>query len=230
MITVVTFLWPPKYGPEHVNTIGNAFKAFLPVPHRFVCVTQDRAGLHPSIEIIVPDRALPDDKRYRKLMLFRRDAAALFGGDRLLYVDLDVTVVGDLTPLVERTEDFVIWRDPLHERDAYTYNSSLVMLTAGCRPQVYEKFNVATSPAATRLAGLAGSDQAWISYVLGAGEAVWTPDDGVLGWKTDLLKGSKWPETARLIVNHGRPKAWELAPNHPLRLAYERFLLAMAAA
>lgn len=230
MITVVTFLWPPKYGPGHVNAVANMFAAHLAVPHRLVCVTQNGAGIDPRIRIVSPDPALPDDKRYRKLMLFRRDAATVFGGDRLLYVDLDVTAVGDLTPLVERSEDFVIWRDPLHESEAYIYNSSLILLTAGCRPQVYEKFNVATSPAATRLVGLAGSDQAWIGHVLGPGEAVWTRDDGVLGWKTDLLKGNAWPASARLIVNHGRPKAWELAPNHPLRLAYERFLPAAVAA
>lgn len=228
MLTVVTFLWPPKYGPEHVNAVRNMFAAYLSVPHRFICVTQDRAGLDQNIEIIAPDPALPDDKRYRKLMLFRRDAAAIFG-DRMLYVDLDVTVVGDLAPLVKRSQDFVIWRDPLYERDAYIYNSSLILLDAGCRPQVYEKFNAATSPAATRLAGLAGSDQAWISYLFGPGEAVWTQADGVLGWKTDLLKGATWPENARLIVNHGRPKAWELAPNHPLRIAYERFVPEKAA-
>lgn len=232
MIAVVCFLWPPKYGPGHVNTLRNALEAFLPVPHRLVCVTEDRRGLDPRIAVIAPDRGLPDEKRFRKLMLFRRDAADLFGGDRLLGIDLDVTPVGDLAPLVERREDFVIWRDPLFGREghgeAHRYNSSLILLDAGCRPQVRETFD-ATARERTRSSGLVGSDQAFIGLTLGPGEAVWTAADGVLGFKQDLgwhpwtgQQARKWPADARLIVSHGRPKPWDLDADHPLRRAYER--------
>lgn len=237
MITVVTFLWrktgdTQRYGAHHVNVLYRAFAERLRAPHRVVCVAVDRAGLDPAISHVRMTQELVDgsNRRFLKLMLFRRDAATIFGGERLLYADLDITSVGDLTPLVERDDDFVIWQDPLRQRGLpYRYNSSLILMNAGCRAKVYETFDLGKSPTATRAGNLIGSDQAWIGGVLGPDEAVWTQADGVLGFKHDLggkindpQSGRKWPAHARLIVSHSRPKPWELEQDHPLRLSYER--------
>lgn len=238
MITVVCFLWqrlsdPPRYHAGNVNTLRSAFRAYLPVPHELVCITNIPDGLHPDIRVVPMTQELVDQsiKRFLKLMLFRRDAAELFGGTRLLGVDLDVTPVADLSPLVNRSEDFVIWRDPLFGREGYSagylYNSSLILMDAGCRPQVYERFRGADAAQdAIRACKGVGSDQAWIGAVLGRDEAVWTQADGVLGYKHDIIPNDKsgrtWPAEARLIVSHGKPKPWGLNPDHPLRIAYER--------
>lgn len=239
MLTVVCFLWrpesagiPPRYSAAHVNALRDMLERHLSARHRLVCVTDAPQGLDRRIAIVRPDETLPKEARYRKLMFFRRDAAQLFSGNRLLLIDLDVTAVGELAPLVDRAEEFVIWRDPLAGQAAFAlthrYNSSIILMNAGCRPQVYEQFRGRDSIEATRASGLVGSDQAWIGLTLGGGEAVWTAGDGVLGWKHDLgghasdpLSGRAWPGSARLIVSHGRPKPWDLAVDHPLRLAYE---------
>lgn len=230
MLTVVCFLWrraeaPCRYGPEHVNTLQASLRRHLPWRHRMVCVTDDAAGLNAGI---VPFRVTPElvaasPKRFLKLVAFRRDAASLFGGDRLLCIDLDVTPVADLGPLVDRPEDFVIWRDALADRPGgrWRYNSSLILMDAGCRAAVWETFDARTAPGLLREARLSGSDQAWIGHVLGPGEAVWTRADGVLSHKFDLDGGSAWSASARLIVSHGTPKPWELPAGHPLRIAYE---------
>lgn len=231
MITVVTFLWrrigePLRYTSQHVNTLRAALRRRLSRQHRFVCVTDNGSGLDPDIACVPLSRELVDGsvRRYLKLMAFRRDAADLFGGDRLLCLDLDVTPVGEFDPIVGRDEDFVIWRDPLAIRSGYErshrYNSSMILMNAGARPHVYETFNSA-SPDKVRASGLIGSDQAWIGLALGPNEAVWTQADGVLGWRHDLEKGKTWPDSARLIVSHSRPKPWELEADHPLRVAYE---------
>lgn len=247
MITVVTFLWhrtgePQRYGAHHVNALHRALQACLP-SFRMVCVAVDHAGLDMAIRHIRMTQEVVDasDRRFLKLSLFRRDAAAIFGGDRLLYVDLDVTPVGDLTPLVDHSDDFVIWQDPKRHMAGYEtshrYNSSLILMNAGCRPQVYETFNGAASIEAVRSGALVGSDQAWIGATLGPDEAVWTQADGVLAFKDDLggklvdpRSGRVWPAHARLIVSHGKPKPWELESDHPLRIAYERFALDRVAA
>jgi hypothetical protein len=54
------------------------------------------------------------------------------------------------------------------------------MLTAGARPQVYEKFSPAGAEEASRR--FVGSDQAWLAHVLGRGEATFRPDQGVTRW------------------------------------------------
>lgn len=232
MITVVCFQWPPRYCVAHVNILRAALEVWLPVRHELVCVTSDSRGIDTRVRIVTPDESLPDERRYRKLMLFRPDAASVFGGERLLGIDLDVTPVGDLAPLVQRDEDFVIWRDPQAALPQYAethrYNSSLILMTAGCRPQVYTEFELAAAKAKMESNRLVGSDQAWIGALLGPDEAVWTQEDGVLGFRQDLNwspetgdDAREWPSDARLIVSHGEPKPWDLAEDHPLRQVYE---------
>lgn len=238
MITVVLFLWyvpgtARRYGAAHVNAVVAMLAAQLRMPHRVVLVTDDGAGVRSSVTRVAIDASLIGRARYAKLMLFRPDAAQLFGGTRLLGLDLDVVAVNDLTPLIERVEDFVIWQDPLRDRDGYghshRYNSSMILMNAGCRPQVWDDFDPRTAPDQVRGADLIGSDQAWIGLTLGPHEPVWTQGDGVLGFKHDIGKTPDgnwarcWPNEARLIVCHGRPKPWELEPDHPLRLDYQRY-------
>jgi hypothetical protein len=236
MITIVCFLWQPaegvqRYTAKHVNALRRGLERYLSLPHRLVCVTDHPEGLDWRIRVVAPDNSLPKEKRYRKLMLFHPEAGRIFGGERLLGIDLDVTPVGELDALFNRPEDFVIWRDPLSGREGYSagyrYNSSLILMDAGCRPQVYERMESAEQAhEAIRAVQGVGSDQAWIGAVLGPDEAVWTRADGVLGYKHDILPndpaGRTWPKDARLIVSHGKPKPWGLDPEHPLRVAYER--------
>jgi hypothetical protein len=85
-------------------------------------------------------------------------------GPRFVSLDLDVVVTGDLTPLFERTEDFVIWAWPFR---GTLYNGTMWMMDAGARAKVWTEFDPATSPTKSRLAGFAGSDQAWMNYVRG---------------------------------------------------------------
>jgi hypothetical protein len=47
---------------------------------------------------------------YRRLRAFAPDIAATFG-QRFVSIDLDCVITGDLRPLWNRSEDFVIWGD-----------------------------------------------------------------------------------------------------------------------
>lgn len=232
MLSVVTFKWhTPGYRAtftaEHVNTLQRMVARHYPHPHRFICITDDPAGLHPGVEVVPlwDDHAqVPNPTGggrpacYRRLKLFDRDIGKLLG-PRFVMLDLDVIITGDLSPLWNRTEDAVFWRSPSGE---WPYNGAMFMLTAGARPAVWDHFDPEVSPRATHQAGYRGSDQAWISHKLGWTEAVWTEADGVYYYNAlpKRPNGQRpMPPDARIVfTSAGRPP-WHLR-EHWVRMAY----------
>lgn len=182
MLTVCTFKWHDPgyrwnplftYGPEHVNRLYRGVSRHLYLPHRFVCVTDDAEGIDPGVEIV----PLWDDLRwmggcYTRLRAFAPDMADVLG-PRFVWMDLDSVVVGNLDPLFSRQEPFVIWA---HGNRKAPYCGSMVMMDAGARAEVWERFDPQTSPA--EASRFIGTDQAWIAHCL-PGEATWTRKDGV---------------------------------------------------
>lgn len=219
--TVLTWKWPaPRgyrstFGPETVNVLRRMVARHYPAPHRFVCVTNDLAGLDPEVEV-VPDRAdfaaIPNPHGatnpscYRRLRLFAPDAAEVFG-ERFVSLDLDCVITGDLRPLWDRPEAFVAWGDTNPQKGSH-YNGSMLLLTAGARPQVWTAFDPKRSPARAKAAGCFGSDQGWISYCLGPREAKWTTADGVYSFRCHLAATPGLPANARVVMFHGRLDPW----------------------
>ena len=218
MITVVCWKWQPApgyrstFGPETVNVLRRMVARHYPHPHRFLCVTDEAAGLDAQVEVIpawndfarVPS---PFGGRnpscYRRLRAFHPDIAAVFG-DRFVSLDLDTVILGDVTPLWDRPEDFVIWGDT-NPRTAY--NGSMFLMGAGRRPQVWAQFDPAVSPDRACRAGHFGSDQGWISYCLGPREAKWTKRDGVYSYRNEI-RGREVPANARIVFFHGQYDPW----------------------
>jgi hypothetical protein len=99
-------------------------------------------------------------------------------GKRFVCMDLDCVITGNLDPLFDVPDDFKIFHGTGGGRP---YNGSMILMTAGARSQVYEQFNQEAAVEAGNK--FLGSDQAWISQVLGPDEATWGPADGVsLAW------------------------------------------------
>lgn len=204
MLTVVTFKWRPQpgyrseYGPETVNTLRNMVRRHYPVPHEFVCVTDDPRGIDPDIRIVPlwKDHAQvrnPHNPRgpscYLRLKVFSKEARQ-FLGERFVVLDLDSVVTRSLVPLWDRQEDFIIWGDTAR---GTPYNGSMFMMTAGARSQVWDRFNPSTSPLEGRRLGYIGSDQAWIGACLGPKEARWTAHDGVYSFRNQIQKVNGQP-------------------------------------
>lgn len=223
-LTVVCWRWKPPHGyrseyrPTTVNTLRRMVDRHYQAPHRFVCVTDDPAGLDPAIEIVplwndfanVPS---PHGKKnpscYRRLRSFAPDIAAIFG-PRFVSIDLDCVITGDLRPLWDRPEDIVMWGDTNPKTH---YNGSMLLMTAGARPQVWTQFDPAHSPALAKNAGCFGSDQGWISYCLGPGEVKWSRADGVYSFRNDLKPHNpdRLPSNARVVMFHGNEDPWGIA-------------------
>lgn len=221
MLNILTWKWKSdkpyrsKFGPETVNILKQCVKRHYKKPHRFVCITDDPKGLDPDIKVvplwnlhgdIINPHGQENPSCYRRLRMFSPDAQKLFG-KRFVSLDLDTVITGDLSPLWDRSEDIVLYGDT---NPSTYYNGSMLLMTAGCRPQVWEDFNPKKSPLISKAAGQFGSDQGWISYKLGPGEKKWTADDGVISFRLHIrnLHGRRLPEKARVVMFHGECDPW----------------------
>lgn len=198
------------FGPETVNVLRNMVRRWYPAPHRFSCITDDAAGIDSDIRIIPLPRAhenVPNPggrlnpSCYRRLWAFSPEAAEVIG-PRFVSLDLDCVITGDLRPLWDRPEDFVIWGDTAK---GTPYNGSMWLHRAGTRRQVWDEFDPIRSPAEGRRRGYIGSDQAWIAVCLGPDEPTWTARDGVYSFGNELKNGRlPLPADARMVQFHGK--------------------------
>jgi hypothetical protein len=225
VLTVVTWKWKPtrgyrsEFGPETVNCLARMVARHYKHPHRVVCVTDDPAGIDPSIGIVplwndlsqlTNPHGAHQPSCYRRLKAFSTEAREWFG-DRFVSVDLDCVIVGDMAPLWNRPEEFVIWGSGTDKR--VWCNGSMWMMTTGTRSKVWDTFNPKRSPNEAKAAGFFGSDQGWIAHCLGRKEAMWTIRDGVYSFRVHLNGGSKQlPDDARIVFFHGKHDPWGAWP------------------
>lgn len=231
-LTVCTFKWTPanagrkRYLGWHVNRMAAMFRRRLRIPHEFVCVTDDPRGL--DRDLVRPVELWPDladipnphgprePACYRRLKLFAPEAAELVG-ERILAIDLDMVLTGDVSHLVDRPEPVVLLPTTAPN---IPVNGSLVLVTPGACPDVWESFDPETSPKLARRSGCFGSDQGWMAYHYLHGclkdvAGVWEPGpggrDGILFFGADLRRIRR-PDSVdasvRLVSFHGRGEPW----------------------
>lgn len=215
MIDVICWKWRPasgyrsKFSAAHVNTLRAMIARHYPEPHRFSCITDDAEGLDSRVRVIplwedhskmISPHGPANPSCYRRLRAFARDAADLIG-PRFVSLDLDCVVTGDLRPIFNRPEAFVMWEGQVNNSP---YNGSMFMMDAGARAQVWETFDPVESPRRGSALNYVGSDQAWIGACLGRNEAKWTLADGVYSWRMHLRRNrGMLPADARLVFFHG---------------------------
>jgi hypothetical protein len=219
-LSIVCFKWKPtpgyrsSFGAEQVDTLRRMVRRHYQAPHRFICITDDPTGIREDVEIyrlwddfgtLRNPSGLKNPSCYRRLRVFSRNAAQWIG-DRFVCVDLDCVIVGDMRPLWDRPEDFVIWKSTTQGNP---YNGSMFLNRSGTRPQLWEAFDPLITPRETKNAGYYGSDQAWIGYCLGHGEATWTASDGVHSYRNEIQNRAQGlPPGARIVFFHGRGDPW----------------------
>lgn len=117
-------------------------------------MTDDPTGLRAEIRPVVwPSYGFG---RARRLQLYDKALAVRDIGKRILQMDLDCIVTGDLTPLVDRSEPLVVWQsvhltrylysgdtgvlgeNTKHEADPF--NASMVLMDAGVMPTVWTDY------------------------------------------------------------------------------------------
>lgn len=224
MISIVCWLWHvPKfrdYRPEHVNVLRRAIARHLTTPHRFICIADSAEDFDPEVEVLITPPAAAEVGRlksiegdrfpscFRRLWTFSAEARALLG-ERVMVLDIDAVPTGRLDPLIDREEDFVGWRPLMKWGDKPRVGGGIYLLRTGTRTHVWERFEGQASIAQARRAGFRGSDQAWMSYLLGATEATWQEPSGIYSIR-DLRDGRlPLPADARIVQFNGPRKPWD---------------------
>ena len=218
--SVVVWKWDKpgyrsKFDATSVNVMRNQVARHYPHPHRFVCVTDDPTGIDPQIETyplgdlfldLVNPSFASGPNCYPRLRAFSPEFEEI-AGRRFVSIDLDTVITGDLSPLFNRPEDFVIYAS-VQAKNAYC--GAMFMMTAGSRRQVWDQFDPSTSPRLSNAAGHNGSDQGWIEYILGRNEATWTAADGIFAYRWDCLKDRRGglPPNCRMVAFHGQFDPW----------------------
>jgi hypothetical protein len=229
LLSVVTYLWAPDrgsrytpYSADSVRLLQRMVERHLSAAHEFIVVTDVPEAFSRDFRI----KAVPIDRTthvpgtcYVRLHTFSPNAREQLG-DRILRLDLDTVITGNLDPLVDRGEDLVLWRNPARwwmEKQGLRYahrkehpygfwNGSMVLHCAGTMTRLWSEFDPQ--------APLAIDDDQYLSAMLGSDVPYWDQDDGVYRlenghprWRgsgvTDAL-----PENARVVFFPGGKKPW----------------------
>ncbi|MFU8833108.1 MAG: hypothetical protein ACNA7J_13285, partial [Wenzhouxiangella sp.] len=143
---IVCMKWGTKFPASDVNRLYSMVRRHMDEPFRFVCFTDDPAGLHGEIEAApIPDVGWhhePDinDRGWKKIGLFAEDLG--LEGDAL-FLDLDVIVMRSLAPFFEQPGEIVLIRDYRLMRvrgDYFVGNTSVLRFPVGRYPELLDRF------------------------------------------------------------------------------------------
>lgn len=199
MLQIVCVKAGTKYGPEYVNKLEDMVRRNLPggFPGKFVCFTDDPAGLSDGIEIL----ELPNNLTgwFNKLYLFK---AGLFPhNDRILYFDLDTLITGPLDEIVKYDGEFAILRDFYRPKGL---QSSVIAWEANTHRNIWEEYEAAGYP------DINGGDQAWIECKLLSTPQLWQDlyPKSFVSYKVHCQNGPV--KGAKVVVFHGHPRPHEV--------------------
>lgn len=219
-VNILCLKWGTYYGPEYVNRLYAGVKRNLSRPFRFVCVTDDPAGLNDGIEA-VPFSSPPANwprtwpHIYAKLSVFRDGFADLKGPT--LFLDIDQIITGDLNRFFDfnpggfcMIHNWIELRKRIFRKPPKIGNSSCFRFEAGKMNHVYEKFVSEMKKALDKR--LFNTEQAFMTYAVGLENITWWPSAWVKSFKRscqrmfplNLVLKPKQVD-ASIICFHGRP-------------------------
>lgn len=199
-LVFVLWLWrqdelPDLYQPRHVARMARLLRNHVRQPHRVICIT-DFAEQIDGVEVfpLWPDHAAAwyHDRPscYRRLKIFDPATQAdlrITPGSRVVSLDLDLDLFGELDPLFDRPHAFIGWR-VRGERRRWVFNGSVFQFVAGeGMAYIWREFHIETSPARAAAAGFLGTDQAWLSARLIEIAASWGFEDGIWSRRFDRV-------------------------------------------
>lgn len=175
MLTVACWRWGKLFSSLYVNRLRAMLERHLHIPHQLACITDDFEGIDDRVRIVAPPREF-DPFRCRRRM-WQYSAERDFG--RTLFIDLDVIITADITPLVHRHEPIVCWKVGY----AGVYSGSFLLCDAGAMDGAWVRFRDEPRRFIAETGEQNASDQAMLNtWLRGKHVAHWTERDGILTW------------------------------------------------
>ena len=223
---VVCMKYGTVYPAAYVNVLFNAVKSSMTGDFRFICLTNDGAGVDPGVEIFpIPEVGLSPEQWFvggvwPKLGLFDPLFHGLKG--RALFIDLDMVVLGGLDAFFEVDKPFVGlnaglgWGRGGHPVE---FGSAVISYELGSFAHIVENFRQKK----TEIMSSFRTEQAYVATQI-QGIDFW-PEGWVLSFKRslrrplvlDLFAHPKAPPaTAKMVAFHGTPRPRDLLPGGPL--------------
>ena len=220
---VLCMKWGTLYGADYVNVLHSACRAHISGSFRFVCLTDDPAGVGHGVEALpIPDIGLAPQHwkagAWPKLSVFSGDLHGLSG--RALFLDLDTVIWGSLDAMFDYpgalvTLDSRPWR---YREGPPRTMTSIFGFDIGRAGAIVERFR------ADRDAFVAAYDneQNFLHGEfanIGLGPIAYWPQDWLVSFKyhlrrpllVDRFLGPKPPgPTVKAICFHGNPRPIDL--------------------
>lgn len=210
MTTAVCIKTGSAYPSAFANRLGGALRR-NGLSGRLVCLTDDDAGLD---EDLVEPRAFPNPSHsyWDKLWLFSWKHGI---EDRLLYLDLDMVVTGDVRPFVafDGLDNTGAARGVLATGSRFgrpkEINSTLMSIPLGFGLQIWRRFTKARPWFRWRYAG----DSNFVESVIGPSTVRWQDrfPGCLLSYKRDIGPDGDLPGAAVFVSFHGKPNPDEVS-------------------
>lgn len=216
---VICMKWGKAFPADYVNVLHTACRANLSGAFRFVCLTDDAAGLAAGIQALpIPDIGLTPEQWYTrgvwpKLALYLPDLHGLRG--RALFIDLDMAIVGPLDAFFDRPGDYNClgvgpgWAPGAPADARRGVGTGVFAFDVGGQAQILRAFQA--DPA-----GVMRQYRNEQDFVAATAQGIgFWPDDWVISFKRHLahrfglsliLPERRPPATARIVAFHGEPR------------------------
>lgn len=205
-LVITTWLWGNSFGEHYVRRLASAVHRNLTEPHRFICFTDHTRYINGLTQYAIPNTELLNVKGcFARLRLFDphlQEKVFIKPGDRVVNLDLDLVVTGELDTLFDRDDDFTILQD-INTQNPCRFNGSMWMLRAGARPDVWADFSIENYHKLGVPFFSFPDDQGWLEHKHPQAGS-WGPADGVYGFKKKgWPPGENLPAHARVVAFPG---------------------------
>ncbi len=214
-VNIICMKWGDKFPVEYVNRLFGMVSSHLSIPFRFVCFTENSAGIRDEIEIQnLPELDLPSglpERGWRKLTVFKKDFGGLSGST--LFLDLDIVVVGNLDEFFTHPGDFLIAHDKKNPKNIEG-NSSIFRFEIGKHSEILSYFEQNSKLVQSEVR----HEQAYLSRETHQQDQLkYWPDEWVPSFKYHCCPSwiKSWfqapfiPKNSKVILFHGLPNPSE---------------------